>query len=84
MSAHLVLDSHLESDGFQMIDREFARQELLEEGDYLRSPRGRHDFAQGGDAEVRDLRPVYLGDDLFARQPICAAALASGDRKSVV
>ena len=27
---------------------------------------------------VRDLRPVYLGDDLFACQPICEAVLQSG------
>ena len=27
---------------------------------------------------VKTLRPVYLGDDLFACQPICEAALASG------
>ena len=27
---------------------------------------------------VRDLRPVYLGDDLFACQPICEAVRASG------
>ncbi|GGA86182.1 hypothetical protein GCM10011491_12230 [Brucella endophytica] len=27
---------------------------------------------------VRDLRPIYLGDDLFACQPVCQAALASG------
>jgi hypothetical protein len=27
---------------------------------------------------VKDLRPVYLGDDLFACQPICEAALAAG------
>jgi hypothetical protein len=29
-------------------------------------------------ARVEDLRPLYLGDDLFACQPICQAALASG------
>ena len=29
-------------------------------------------------ARVRELRPVYLGDDLFACQPICEAALESG------
>jgi hypothetical protein len=27
---------------------------------------------------MKDLRPVYLGDDLFACQPICEAALSSG------
>jgi len=27
---------------------------------------------------VRELRPVFLGDDLFACQPICEAVLASG------
>src|SRR6266446_4776530 len=27
---------------------------------------------------LKDLRPVYLGDDLFACQPICQAVLASG------
>ncbi len=27
---------------------------------------------------VKELRPVYLGDDLFACQPICQAVLASG------
>lgn len=27
---------------------------------------------------VKDLRPVYLGDDLFACQPICEAVLESG------
>lgn len=27
---------------------------------------------------VKELRPVYLGDDLFACQPICEAVLASG------
>lgn len=27
---------------------------------------------------VRELRPVYLGDDLFACQPCCEAVLASG------
>ena len=27
---------------------------------------------------VKDLRPVYLGDDLFACQPICEAVLAAG------
>lgn len=29
-------------------------------------------------ARVEELRPVYLGDDLFACQPICEAVLASG------
>jgi hypothetical protein len=29
-------------------------------------------------ARVKELRPVYLGDDLFACQPICEAVLASG------
>jgi hypothetical protein len=29
-------------------------------------------------ARVKDLRPVYLGDDLFACQPIAEAVLASG------
>ena len=27
---------------------------------------------------MKELRPVYLGDDLFACQPICEAVLASG------
>ena len=27
---------------------------------------------------VKELRPIYLGDDLFACQPICEAVLASG------
>ena len=27
---------------------------------------------------MKELRPVYLGDDLFACQPICEAALANG------
>jgi hypothetical protein len=29
-------------------------------------------------ARVKDLRPIFLGDDLFACQPICEAVLASG------
>ena len=34
-------------------------------------------FAVHG-ARYRRLRPIYLGDDLFSRQPICEAALESG------
>jgi len=30
-------------------------------------------------ARLHELRPVYLGDDLFACQPICQAILANGD-----
>jgi hypothetical protein len=29
-------------------------------------------------ARVKELRPVYLGDDLFACQPLCEAVLATG------
>ena len=29
-------------------------------------------------AQYRSLDPVYLGDDMFSRQPICAAVLAEG------
>jgi hypothetical protein len=32
--------------------------------------------AHGG--QYRRLRPVYLGDDLFSRQPICEAVLQTG------
>jgi hypothetical protein len=29
-------------------------------------------------AQYKDLKPIYLGDDLFSRQPICEAVLAEG------
>jgi len=32
---------------------------------------------------MKDLRPAYLGDDLFACQPICEAVLSSGGGFSV-
>ena len=53
-----------------------ARQDGAEKQDCERNAAKRWLATQGERMEA--LRPVYLGDDLFACQPICAAVLASG------
>jgi hypothetical protein len=53
-----------------------ARQDGAEKQDCERNAAKRWLAAHA--ERVKDLRPVYLGDDLFACQPICEAVLASG------
>ena len=53
-----------------------ARQDGAEKQDCERNAAKRWLATQGERMEA--LRPVYLGDDLFACKPICAAVLASG------
>jgi len=53
-----------------------ARQDGAEKQDCERAAAKRWLSAHA--ERVRELRPVYLGDDLFACQPICEAVLASG------
>jgi len=53
-----------------------ARQDGAEKQDCERNAAKRWLAAHA--ARVKALRPVYLGDDLFACQPICEAVLASG------
>jgi len=53
-----------------------ARQDGAEKQDCERNAAKRWLATQG--ERMKALRPVYLGDDLFACQPICAAVLASG------
>ena len=53
-----------------------ARQDGAEKQDCERNAAKRWLATQGERMEA--LRPVYLGDDLFSCQPICAAVLASG------
>ena len=53
-----------------------ARQAGAETQDCERNAAKRWLATQG--ERMKALRPVYLGDDLFACQPICAAVLASG------
>lgn len=53
-----------------------ARQDGAEKQDCERNAAKRWLAAHG--ERVRELRPVYLGDDLFSCQPICEAVLASG------
>jgi hypothetical protein len=53
-----------------------ARQDGAEKQDCERNAAKRWLAAHA--ARVKELRPVYLGDDLFACQPICEAVLSSG------
>ncbi len=53
-----------------------AKQDGAEKQDCERNAAKRWLTTHG--ARMKDLRPVYLGDDLFACQPIAEAALASG------
>ncbi|MGH6821663.1 MAG: hypothetical protein ACREDU_12495, partial [Methylocella sp.] len=53
-----------------------AKQDGAEKQDCERNAAKRWLAAHG--ARVKELRPVYLGDDLFACQPICEAVLSSG------
>ena len=53
-----------------------ARQDGAEKQDCERNAAKRWLAAHA--ARVKQLRPIYLGDDLFACQPLCEAVLASG------
>lgn len=76
---HSMLAATLVAPGHNMVvplmPEFIARQEGAEKQDCERSAAKR--WLATHAARVKALRPVYLGDDLFACQPICEAVLAS-------
>ncbi|MGH7936689.1 MAG: ISNCY family transposase, partial [Chthoniobacterales bacterium] len=78
-SYHSMLASTIVAPGHTMalpLMPEFiAKQDGAEKQDCERNAAKRWLSAHG--ERMRELRPVYLGDDLFACQPICEAVLAS-------
>ena len=79
-SYHSMLAATIVAPGHNMVlplMPEFvARQDGAEKQDCERNAAKRWLATHG--ERVRALRPVYLGDDLFACQPICEAVLAQG------
>jgi hypothetical protein len=77
---HAMLAATIVAPGHNMalpLSPEFvAKQDGAEKQDCERNAAKRWLAAQA--ERVKALRPVYLGDDLFACQPICEAVLASG------
>ena len=77
---HSMLAATIVAPGHNMalpLSPEFiARQDGAEKQDCERNAAKRWLATHG--QRLHDLRPVYLGDALFACQPICAAVLASG------
>src|SRR5580704_7529740 len=77
---HSMLAATLVAPGHNMVvplmPEFIAKPDGAEKQDCERNAAKRWLAAHG--ARVRELRPVYLGDDLFAYQPICEAALANG------
>lgn len=74
LAATIVAPGH--DKAFPLMPEFIARQDGAEKQDCERAAAKRWLAAHA--ERVRSLRPVYLGDDLFACQPICEAALASG------
>jgi hypothetical protein len=77
---HSMLAATLVAPGHNMVvplmPEFIAKPDGAEKQDCERNAAKRWLAAHG--ARVKELRPVYLGDDLFACQPICEAALANG------
>jgi hypothetical protein len=77
---HSMLAATLVAPGHNMVvplmPEFIAKPDGAEKQDCERNAAKRWLAAHG--ARMKELRPVYLGDDLFACQPICEAALASG------
>jgi hypothetical protein len=74
LAATLVAPGH--DKAFPLMPEFIARQDGAEKQDCERAAAKRWLSAHA--ERVRELRPVYLGDDLFACQPICEAVRASG------
>src|SRR5258708_6316064 len=77
---HSMLAATLVAPGHNMVvplmPEFIAKPDGAEKQDCERNAAKRWLAAHG--ARMKELRPVYLGDDLFACQPICDAVLASG------
>jgi len=77
---HAMLAASIVAPGHAMVlplmPEFITRQDGAEKQDCEREACKRWLLAHG--ARVKELRPIYLGDDLFACQPICAAVIAAG------